>query len=98
MIVANLQFQLVGRKQAFARRSKPAVVAASALSPNSGAIPPMREVDRAVRDDEQMQENAGASVLPLRVVSALLDAGRRPSWLFVHTGLLYESRIGLLAL
>jgi hypothetical protein len=96
MIVVNPQFQLVGRKQA--RWSEPAILAASALKPNSAAISPMRAGDRPVRDDERLQEAAGACILPLRVKSALLDADRRPSWPCVHTGLLYEFRIGLLAL
>jgi hypothetical protein len=98
MIVAYLQVQLVGRKQAFARWSEPAVVAASALKPNSAAIPPMRAIGRPVRDDEQLQEAAGACILPLRIESAPVDADRRPSCFCIHTGLFYESRIVLLAL
>jgi hypothetical protein len=98
MIVANLQFQLVGREQAFAQWRASAVVSASALKLNSAATPPMCAVGRPVQDDEQLQEAAGTWVSPLRVKSSLLEADRRPSWPCVHTGLFYESRIGLLAL
>jgi hypothetical protein len=87
MIVANLQFQLVGRTRAFAQWGEPAVLAASALRPNSAAIPPMPAAYSPVRDDETPQEAAGAGILPLRIASTLVYACRRSSWLRIYAGL-----------